>query len=144
MRKRDRNKRLRSKGNRLWKQICFLRDGRECMVKKHFPLLGGEKPVIHSDIMQVDHCVSRAYKDEFFNPRNGTVVCQNCNGYKHNDQFSVNRCIDEIVIEREGLPFYRSIVRRHRMQRASGNWSKTWWLEEQIENLQRTLKELQK
>ena len=91
-------KKLHKLASKLWKEACFKRDGRECQVKKHFSGIN----ILHSTILQVDHCFTRANKNLFYDIRNGTVVCKNCNNAKHWDNKSVGRAIDDIVRLREG------------------------------------------
>jgi len=90
----------------LFRDICFSRDGRQCQVLKNYPML----KVKHSDTLQVDHCISRGNKNEFYNYKNGTVVCSNCNLAKHHHLKSVTRAIDFIVQKREGFDVWMEMV----------------------------------
>ena len=94
-------KRLYNKCYKLWKECCFARDGKSCQVKKYFPWID----INHSDVIQVDHAITRMNKWYHLDPSNGTVVCSTCNMHKNNKQYSVDRIIDSIVSKREEQKF---------------------------------------
>lgn len=123
---------------RLWKEICFLRDGRECKVKRYFPNL----KISHTDVFQVDHCISRKNKHLFFEPSNGTIVCSACNQAKGFKNKSVDRAIDQIVIDREGLEKFTEMVDLDRGGGPNFNWGKIHWLEYIVEKLEEKVKPL--
>ena len=133
MAKRNKIKTLENKCSKLWKEICFLRDGKMCQVEKHFPFI----KITHSSILQVDHCVTRANKHLFYCPDNGTVVCSACNGAKHWDNKSVSRAIDEIVKRREGRARFEAMIKLDQTLGPCLGWKKIWWLEEQLAYLER-------
>lgn len=125
---------------KLWKEYCYLRDGRECQVKRYFP----EIAMSHTTVFQVDHCISRSNKQLFFDTRNGTVVCSACNAAKNFKNKSVDRAIDSIAIQREGLPAYDEMVGIDQKLSANVNFSRMWWLAEQIEQLEKKLEGLKR
>lgn len=129
-------KSLQKKAESLWKEACLLRDGEACRVKIHFP----EIKMSHSDVYQVDHCISRQNKHTFLEVANGTVVCSSCNLAKNMKNKSVDRAINEIVIKREGQDIYNRMVELDQSCGANFNWSKRWWLEEQIKILEDLIK----
>ena len=118
----------------LWKEICFLRDGHQCMVQKLFPTID----ICHAGALQIDHCITRRNKHFFFNHRNGTVVCSSCNRAKHYKQKSIDRAIDTIVSDREGS-YFDHMVRVDQTMEPNHGWKKAWWLEEQLEILEAEL-----
>lgn len=132
-------RKLYLKCEKLWKEIAYVRDGRECMVKKHHPYIR----ITHNCVMQVDHCFSRRDKNLFFDPRNSTVVCGSCNQAKGFKNKSVDRAIDEVVIEREGLLAFEEMKRINQTGKPNTGWGKVWWLEEQVEKLQECLEKLE-
>jgi len=121
----------------LWKEICFLRDGRQCMVQKLYPTID----ILHAGALQVDHCITRRNKYFFYDPKNGTVVCGSCNRAKHYKQKSVDRAINEIVQEREGK-YYDKMVEIDQTMQPNHGWKKVWWLEKQHRKLKRVLSRL--
>lgn len=123
----------------LWKEICFLRDGHQCMVAKLFPTID----LHHAGPLQIDHCITRKNKHFFFDHRNGTVVCSSCNRAKHYKQKSVDRAIDLIVKEREGS-YYDYMVKVDQEMKPNNGWKKVWWLEEQVEMLESALESLRR
>lgn len=125
-------KSLQKKAESLWKQACLLRDGPLCRVKIHFP----ELKIRHTDTCQVDHGISRQNKHTFLDVANGTVVCSSCNMAKNNKNKSVSRAIDWIIIKREGQDKFDEMVRIDQSCGANTNWSKRWWLEDQIKTLE--------
>lgn len=116
---------------RLWKEIAYERDGRECQVSKHHPHIR----ITHKGVMQVDHCFSRRDKNLYFDPRNSTVVCSSCNAAKGFKNKSVDRAIDEIVIAREGLEAFAEMKKINQTGTPNPGWGKVWWLEETLEML---------
>ena len=118
----------------LWKEICFLRDGRQCMVQKLYPTID----ILHAGALQVDHCITRRNKYFFFDHHNGTVVCGSCNRAKHYKQKSVDRAINEIVQERDE-EYYDYMVGVDQTMAPNNGWKKVWWLEEQLEALKAEL-----
>ncbi len=110
----------------LWKEICYDRDGKECMVKKYYP----EIKIAHTQVFQVDHCVTRACKWTFYMPENGTVVCSACNMAKGFNLKSVQRAIDDIVVAREGMEKFYEMVALDRSKANCIDFNKIWWLEE--------------
>ena len=135
MRKKSHIKELEDRAAELWKDVCFQRDGRECMVKKYYP----EIDLHHAGPLQVDHCITRANKHLFFESRNGTVVCSSCNRAKHFKQKSIGRAIDDIVKKREGK-FFNLMVKIDQRMTPNIGWKKIWWLEEIITQLEKELK----
>ena len=133
-------KSLQNKAERKWKEYCYLRDGKVCMVKQYAPYL----QMLHTDVYQVDHCVSRANKHTFLEVANGTVICSACNFAKNLNHKSVARIVDEIVIKREGIDVYERMVKSDKECGANLNWNKRWWLEEQIEILCHLIEEYKK
>jgi len=128
-----RARKLEIECERLWKEICFERDGdRVCQVKKHFPTIG----INHAGPLQVDHCITRKNKHFFFDSRNGTVVCGSCNRAKHYKQKSIDRAIDDIVRQREGEEWFLNAVKVDQTMQPNVGWKKVWWLEEQLKILQ--------
>ena len=124
-------KKLQEKAERIWKEICIARDGRECQVKKHFPEIGG-----HTDIIQVDHYITRSNKWFFLEPQNGTVVCSGCNSRKAWGQKSIAWAIEQIVIKREGEKAVEDMNLLNMAMKPNENFSKIWWLEAQIRMLE--------
>lgn len=134
---------LKNKAERLWKEVCYRRDGRRCMVKEAYPFL----PLKHTDVFQVDHCFSRANKHLFLNSDNGTVVCSACNQAKAMGWNSVGRRIDEITQKRlcikygedEGAIRYEEMKLLDAPRKANPYFSQVWWLEERIAELEKEL-----
>lgn len=133
-------KQLKSIAYDLWKQLCFLRDGRECQVKKFYPSAN----INHSDILQVDHCFTRQDKNLFFEPDNGTVVCSNCNLLKHLQSKSVHRLIDKIVVRRIGQNMFDKMQMINSSMNPNLEFSKRHWLEDKIKHLEQRIDELTK
>ena len=124
-------KSLKNKAERLWKDVCYRRDGKECVVRKNFP----EIRIRHTQILQVDHYIGRSNKHLFLEPSNGTVVCNSCNQAKHYNRLGVREAIRQIVINREGQDIVNRMVALAQTQTANADFSKRWWLEGQIEKL---------
>ena len=125
-------KKLQTLCEKLWKEVCFARDGRRCMVKVHFPEL---KEIKHSEVYQVDHCVTRDNKFLKFDPRNGTVVCSSCNASKSWNKKSVGRLIDMIVKEREGIEIFDWMVALDNSNLPNLEFTNIDWLEGWVEKL---------
>lgn len=125
-------RKLYLKAERLWKEIAFFRDGKQCMVQKHFP----EIDIKHAGYLQADHCFSRANKNLFFHPKNGTIVCATCNRAKHYKSKSVDRAIDTIVRVREGEEEFKEMVLTDQRKSICKGWGKIWWIEEVVEELE--------
>ena len=100
-----------------------------------------EIEIKHTRTLQVDHCITRANKHLFYEPKNGTIVCSSCNRAKGFGQKSIHRAIDQIVIEREGLECFNEMVELDQKKTANPNFNKIWWLEEVEKKL---LKQLEK
>lgn len=122
---------LQDKCEALWKEVCKLRDGLECQVKKYYPDLQG-----HGRVIQVDHFITRSNKHLKFDPRNGTVVCNSCNASKHwVGNGAVALAIEAIVVEREGGDWVADAKALELSKIPQDEYSKVWWLEEQIKQL---------
>jgi len=124
--KKDYNK-LFHKAERLWKEVAHLRDGHGCQVQKRFPAV----QISHSDVMQVDHWITRNDHNLFFNPCNSLVVCSVCNASKGWNIGPARELINKIVTEREGsnAGFMMDI---HCSHQPNLNWKSTEWLEKQV------------
>jgi len=140
MKKLTNMRKLEIKALALFKEICFLRDGTQCMVQKHYPTID----IKHAGYLQVDHCITRKNKWFFYEPRNGTVVCGSCNRAKHYKQKSVDRAIDDIVREREGEEWFGNMVSVDQSMKPNHGWKKVWWLKEVVQDLEKALKAEQK
>ena len=127
------NKQLQKECEQLWKEIIELRDGRECLVKKYFPMI----KITHTGIYQADHCFTRGNKHLFLDPANGNMVCAACNMAKHYDNKSVKRVIDYITQQRVGRAKWKAMLECDMTMGPNVNWGKIWWLEERKETLTR-------
>ena len=125
-------RKLYLKAERLWKECAKLRDGEICQVKKFKPLV----KVNHSNILQVDHWIPRADKNFFFDIRNATVVCKECNGCKKWDRYGVDHAITSIVMEREGGEAAGMMLEVHQSGTPNYHFKKIWWIEKVIEDLE--------
>lgn len=134
--KKSRAKQLHDQCSKLWKEICFKRDGHQCQVWKRF---GNRVEIQHAGPLQVDHCITRSNKLLFYEPRNGTVVCGSCNRAKGFSNKSVHRAIDQIVMEREGLEYFNDMVDLDHKKSANPDFNKVWWLEEKVKELKEIL-----
>ena len=114
------------------------RDGASCKVKEMFPLLES----IHTQVFQADHCISRKNKLLFLEPANGTMICSACNQAKGFNNKSIHRAVDEIVKAREGEKVFSELVAIDMAKSVNINWNKRWWLEEQLERLNRGIQEI--
>ncbi len=112
--------------------IVIKRDGIGCQVRKHFPQID----VKHSNIMQVDHCFSRANKNLFLDISNLTYICSTCNMLKGFDSKAIDVAVHEIVRKREGDAIYERMKEIAMSRSANVNWNKRWWVESQIEILE--------
>jgi hypothetical protein len=120
------------KAERLWKQAAFLRDGRECQVAKLFPQIN----TTHSQILQIDHCITRMDKNFFFDIRNATVVCSNCNMHKKNRFRGIDWAIQKIVMDRESAEVFGMMMELHQSGTPNYNFTKIWWIEKVIADLE--------
>lgn len=132
MKKKSAVRKLQDKAEKLWKERCYDRDGRECQVAKHYP----ELEFAHSPTLQVDHCFSRKCSELKYEVSNGTVVCSACNRAKHYQQKSIHRLIDTIVMDREGKALFNEMRITDMRKAAFSEYSKVWWLEERIKQLE--------
>lgn len=126
---------LQKEAEELWKKVCKERDGTECMVQRSYPDL----PIVHTPVIQVDHCFTRGNKELFLEPANGTVVCSGCNGNKFWERKSVHRLIDEIVINREGFDKYNQMKQMDHYSKAYDMWRDVNWLEAKVAELKKML-----
>ena len=131
--KRNRAKTLFNKAEKLWKEICYKRDGKQCQVQKHFPYIN----ISHTKVFQVDHCITRRCSWTFFMIENATVVCSACNQAKGFNSKSVSRAIDEIVIKREGQDVFDEMVAIDRSKKPNRDWKSVWYLENIIKILEK-------
>ena len=133
--KKNKIKSLKNKAYKLFKKVCFKRDGRECQVKKLYPHL-----VSHNEIMQVDHFISRANHHFIYEPKNGTVVCSGCNSRKHfRPKGPIDQAIEDIVKMREGHDVVEEMRALERSMKPNENFSQMWWLDEVITKLEAML-----
>jgi hypothetical protein len=70
------------------------------------------------------------------------MVCSSCNRAKAFGHKSINRAIDEVVKRREGYKTYKDMVDIDMSKATNPNWTKRWWLEEELERLQNVKKEI--
>lgn len=96
----------------------------------------------HTNVYQVDHCITRANKHLFFATKNGTVVCSSCNRAKGFHNKSVARAIDQIVTDREGEVVFCQMVALDMKKHGNPDFGKRWWLETVQEDLERSINEL--
>ena len=126
-------RKLYLKAERLWKECALLRDGPACQVKKLRPAVN----VTHSETLQVDHWITRADKNFFFDIRNATMVCSTCNMHKKNHVRGVDHAITSIVMDREGGEAAGMMMEIHQSGTPNHHFKKVWWLEKVIEDLER-------
>lgn len=132
---------LQNKAFEMCRMIVIKRDGGPvCQVKKHYPQI----KVRHTEIMQIDHCFSRANKNLFLDISNLTCICSGCNMLKGFDSKAIDVAVHEIVRRREGDAIYERMKETAMSRSANVNWSKRWWVEEQIAILEEILKEMDK
>lgn len=131
-------RKLYLKAERLWKEYAFLRDGRECKVRRYFPYIATD----HIDILHVDHCISRANKHLFFETANATIICGKCNQLKGYKVKSIDEAVRKIVIDREGLEKYEEMVRLDQTKGPNIHWGKIYWLEEVVKDLEEKVSKL--
>ena len=136
--KRNPVKTLQNKAERLWKEVCLKKYGKFCHVQRYYPHI----KINHTDIIQIDHCISRANKYFFYDVNNGTPVCSGCNSAKNFKVKSVDTAISELV-KRRNPKWYENAIWLDQTREGNFNFSKIWWLEEIIEDLQRNLVSLQ-
>jgi len=122
---------LQRKAERLWKEICLKRDGRECQIKKNFP----EVKTKHSEVYQVDHCFWRSDKNLFLEPSNGTVICSNCNLQKSFGHRAIDKLVDQIVRKREGEEKYNKMILVSTTADKNELFTNREWLEDKINEL---------
>ena len=135
-RKPDYVKALKNKAEILWKKVCHKKYGSFCHVKRYYPHID----IVHTETIQIDHCISRANKYFFFDIRNGLPVCDSCNQAKHYKLKSVDRAIEEMVRTRD-IQWYKDAVWLDQSGEANLNCSSIWWLEEKIKDLEEQLNE---
>ena len=129
---------LQKKAEGLWKEIAYKRDGRECQVKKFYPQIGVE----HTEVMQVDHGMSRTNKETFLEIANATVLCSGCNLAKYRHQKSVEWAVLEIIKSREGIDTFNRLNEINMRKGGFKNWSSRMWLEGQIAILEEMLRNM--
>lgn len=135
-RKIDYVKALQNKAEALWKKLGKLLHGNECEVKNKYPHISIE----HTDIIQGDHCITRANKYFFFDIRNHSSVCSACNQAKHYKTRGVDEAITELVKARDPK-WYKDALWLHQTREANPSFSQVWWLEEIITDLEEQIKE---
>ena len=116
---------------RLWKEIARLCYGPECQVKKAYPNIN----IAHSDVLQIDHVISRRDKNLFFNIFNGVPVCSTCNRAKCFNQKGIAHAIEQIVINKIGGQEFGFMMELHQTGMPNTNWKKLWWIEKVVEDL---------
>ena len=124
-------KALQNKAESLWKKAGKLLHGNECEVKKNFPELN----LIHTNVIQGDHCISRRNKYFFLDVNNHSSVCSSCNSAKSYGNNSVDRAIDDIVRKRNP-EWFKDAVWLDQTCEANPNWGQVWYLEEKIQDLE--------
>ena len=135
--KRNPVKTLQNKCERIWKDICYLKYGRFCHVKKFHPYIR----LAHTTTIQIDHCITRANKHFFLDIWNGLPVCNSCNRAKSFKQKSVDIAIDEMVRKRNP-EWYENAIRIDQTMKPNLHFSKIWWLEEKKLELEKELNKL--
>lgn len=130
---------LQKKAFEICRAIVIKRDGSGCQVKKHYPQIN----VIHTEIMQIDHCFSRANKNLYLDISNLSCICSGCNMLKGFDSKAIDVAVHEIVRKREGDAIYERMKETAMSRSANVNWSKRWWVESQISILEEILKNMQ-
>ena len=130
-------KSLKRKADHLARDVAFLKYGKFCHVRKYFPYI----KLRHSAVIQADHCISRKNKYFIYDIRNLLPVCSSCNSAKSWGNKSVGRAIDEIVMERDRV-WYENAVWLDRSGEGNTNFSKRWWLNEVITDLENEFKKL--
>lgn len=120
---------------RLWKEVCFVRDGRFCQVQKYF---GHYKGIVHSEVLQVDHCFSRSNHWLHLDPRNGTVVCSACNFGKSHGKTPAGYLISEIVKQREG-DYFEKMLDVFQSKKPNNSWKEIEWMDDRIKELKEAL-----
>ena len=130
-------KSLKAKAEHLWKEACLLKWGAYCHVKKHYPHI----KVRHTSTIQIDHCISRSNKYFFLDVWNGLPVCSGCNYAKNYKVKSVDRAINEMVKNRNPK-WFEDAIWLDMSGEPNVNFSKRWYLEEKILDLEIELKKL--
>ena len=132
-------KSLKRKADHLARDVAFLKYGKFCHVQRFYPHI----KVTHSAVFQADHCISRKNKYFIYDVRNLLPVCRKCNSAKSWKNKSVDRAINEIV-EKRDPQWYADAVWLDQTHEANVNFSKRWYLEEKILDLENELKRLDK
>ena len=131
-------KKLQKKCIDLAKEICKVRDNNECQVHKHYPSIG----LWCAGPLQADHCVTRACKKYFHDPRNLTWVCGSANRAKHFKLKSTDECIRQIVIDREGEDFLKEMVKFNMSKTSFTDYGNPVWLDECKQKMEEQLADL--
>ncbi len=130
---------LQNKAFEICRMIVIKRDGIGCQVQKNYSQI----EVKHTEIMQIDHCFSRANKNLYLDISNLTCICSGCNMLKGFDSKAIDVAVHEIVRKREGDAIYERMKETAMSRSANVNWSKRWWVESQISILEEILKNMQ-
>ena len=137
-------KQLQKYGDSLCREICLLIQGRFCQVQKLYPHIA----INHSSVLQCDHCFSRSIKELFLDLANRTIICSTCNMIKGSGKIGASKrdavtiAVHEIVKNRHGIEVYNRLLEIAQSRAVFTNWSKRWWLEEQIKILEDIYSEL--
>jgi len=137
MGKRNPVKTKQNKAIKLWKEVCYLRDGRYCHVQRNYPFI----KISHTDVIQVDHCITRSNKYFFLDTWNGLPICSACNQAKCFGNKSISRAIDKMV-EKRNPEWFKNAIWLDQTGEPNVNFSKIWWLDEKIQDLQNELNNL--
>ena len=116
---------------RLWKEIAFLRYGRECQVRKNYPNIW----IVHTNVLQIDHVITRRDKNLFFHVFNGVPVCSTCNRAKCFHQKGIAYAIEQIAVAKIGALEFGLMMELHQTGTPNVNWKKLWWIEKVVEEL---------
>lgn len=130
-RKDDYVKGLQRKAEELWKKAGKLLHGNECEVKKAYP----QANILHTNVIQGDHCIIRGNKYFFLDVRNHSSICSACNKAKGFGNRSISRAVDDIV-EKRHPAWFRDAVWLDQTKEANPSWRNPIWLEEKIQDLQ--------
>ena len=98
--KRDPIKTLKNRCEKLWKEVCRLRDDNECQARYFYG------PHVCDGIIQVDHAFSRTNSKLFFDIRNGTTLCRSFHCMKTNKNMGAEKAVDDFVKNREGSEWW--------------------------------------
>lgn len=129
--KKPKIKSLKLKAEKLWIKVCLLKYGEFCYVKKYYPHIN----ISHTETIQIDHCISRKNKYFFLDIKNGLPVCSGCNLAKSWGNKSVGRAIDEMVKNRHPK-WFENALWLDMSGEPNPSFSKRWWLEQQIGDLE--------